>query len=148
MSVSAITGATDATSTWLTDSTYVSGSERVTQKVLGQDDFLELVVAQMTNQDPLNPKSDTEFIAQMAQFSALEQSKTMQSDMAAMRKEQQLLQANAVLGRAVELKDDNDLLITGTVSAIQVDAGTPKIVVNGQSYDLSTLLSVKPAVGA
>ena len=140
MSVSAIN--------WLTDTTYVAGSERVPQKVMNQDDFLDLVVAQMTNQDPLNPRTDTEFIAQMAQFSALEQSKTMQSDMASLRKEQQLLQANAVLGRTVELKDDMDQLITGTVSAIQLDAGTPKIVVNGQSYDLSTLLSVRSAGGA
>lgn len=40
---------------------------------LGKDDFLKLLITQVQNQDPLNPTSDTDFIAQMAQFSALEQ---------------------------------------------------------------------------
>lgn len=40
---------------------------------LGKDDFLKLLITQVQNQDPMNPSSDTDFIAQMAQFSALEQ---------------------------------------------------------------------------
>lgn len=116
----------------------VGESSRIPTRTLDQDDFLQLVVAQMTNQDPLSPMKDTEFIAQMTQFSALEQSKNMQRDMAH-------LHANAVLGRVVELKDDKGELIRGTVSGIQVDAGTPKIIVNGQPYALSALLAVAPA---
>ena len=111
---------------------------------LGKDDFLSLLITQMENQDPLNPRQDTEFIAQMAQFSTLEQSKSMQQDIAALRSEQQLLQANAVLGHVVALEDEQGTLIRGPVSAIQLEAGTPKLVVNGQPYDLSTLLSVEP----
>ncbi len=48
---------------------------------LGKDSFLQILVAQMANQDPLSPTSDTEFIAQMAQFSALEQMQNMNSAM-------------------------------------------------------------------
>ena len=93
----------------------------------------------------MNPQSDTQFIAQMAQFSALEQSKSMQQDIAKLQTDQQFMQANSMLGRAVALQDDQGTLINGTVSAIQIQAGTPQIVVNGQSYDLSTVLSVAPA---
>lgn len=116
----------------------IPGSVRLPTQTLTQADFLKLVTKQLTNQDPMNPQSDTQFIAQMAQFSALEQSKSMQQDIAN-------LQANSMLGRAVALQDDQGNLITGTVSAIQVQEGTPQIVVNGQAYDLRSVISIAPA---
>src|SRR5436309_8988799 len=128
-----------------TDSSYAPGSTRTPVRTLNQEDFLKLVMAQLTNQDPLNPQKDTEFIAQMTQFSALEQSKSMQLDMARLQTDQQFMQANSMLGRVVDLQDDQGNLINGAVSAVQVEAGTPKIVVNGLAYDLSTVLSVAPA---
>jgi flagellar basal-body rod modification protein FlgD len=62
-----------------TDSATVS---RVPQKALGQGDFLKLLAKQFQTQDPMNPVQDTAFIAQMAQFSALEQAGTMSIDSA------------------------------------------------------------------
>ena len=114
-------------------------------QTLGQDDFLKLLVKQMTSQDPLNPQKDTEFIAQMAQFSALEQSKAMQADIAQMRDDQQIVQANGLLGRAVELQIDEQTIGGGVVGAVQVVAGTPRIVVNGLTYELSQVRSVSQA---
>ena len=111
---------------------------RIPVRTLSQDDFLKLLVAQLTTQDPLNPQSDTEFIAQMAQFTALEQSKSMQSDIAQ-------LQANGMIGRLVELKDQDGALFQGVVDAVQIDAGKPYIVVAGQAYDLSAVRSIAPA---
>lgn len=117
---------------------------RIPTQTLGQNDFLKLVVAQMSQQDPLNPKADTEFIAQMAQFSALEQSKTMQQDIAALRGEQQLLQASSLLGRTVEIQTGSDTSVTGLVDGVHVQAGKPLVVVNGVDYDLSNVLRVTP----
>ncbi len=50
---------------------------------LGKDDFLTLLIAQMKHQDPLNPASNTEFVAQLAQFSSLEQMTTMNTNLEA-----------------------------------------------------------------
>ena len=118
--------------------------ERIPIQTLGQNDFLKLLVTQMTSQDPLNPQKDTEFIAQMAQFSALEQSKAMQTDMAKLRMEQQFLQATALLGQTVALQVGQDVMVRGIVSAVQIEAGTPKLVVDGKPYDLSQVFTVTP----
>jgi flagellar basal-body rod modification protein FlgD len=115
-------------------------------KTLNQDDFLKLLVVQMKSQDPLNPKQDTEFIAQMTQFSALEQSKSMQADIAGMRSEQEILQANAMIGRFVTLQNGKGLAAPGIVSGVNVKEGTPQIVVNGEKYDLSQVLSISPPI--
>jgi flagellar basal-body rod modification protein FlgD len=128
-----------------TDANYTPGSARAPIRTLNQDDFLKLVMAQLTHQDPLKPQSDAEFIAQMAQFSALEQAKSMQTDISALRSEQQLLQANALLGRSVKLLDEQGGIITGNVSAIQVESGIPQLVVNNRPYDLTALLSIEPS---
>jgi flagellar basal-body rod modification protein FlgD len=124
----------------------VSATDRIPIQTLGQADFLKLIVTQMKSQDPMNPQKDTEFIAQMAQFSALEQSKTMQTDIAGMRNQQQILQANALLGQTVGLQVNQDNMATGVVSAVQIVAGTPKIVVDGTPFDLSQVLSIKPTM--
>lgn len=114
-------------------------TSRTPMKTLGQDDFLKLLVTQLTNQDPLNPQKDTEFIAQMAQFSSLEQSKNMQLNMAN-------IQATSMLGCEVDLQaqteNGDSVLIRGVVNAVQVEAGKPKLVVDGQSYDLSQVLAI------
>jgi flagellar basal-body rod modification protein FlgD len=126
-------------------SSFDDTQSRIPTQVLGQEDFLKLLVAQLSAQDPMNPKKDTDFIAQMAQFSTLEQSKGMQSSLIALKSQQDLLQANALLGREVNLQIDKDKSVTGVISAVNIEAGTPKIVVNGTAYDMSKLYSVSLA---
>ena len=128
--------------------TYIPGTQvsqdRVPSKSLTQNDFLKLLVAQMTQQDPLNPKSDIEMIPQMVSFTQLEQSKNMQADIASLRGQQEILQANSLLGRTVEIQDESKAVITGPVTAVQMEEGTPKLVVNGARYALGDLLSIQP----
>jgi flagellar basal-body rod modification protein FlgD len=139
MSVSAIQG------TLADPAAQAAAANRSPVQTLNQDQFLQLLVAQLTSQDPLNPKQDTDFIAQMAQFTGLEQTKSMQQDIAAMHSEQQILQANAMIGRSVQLQPTKDAPTSGIVSAIEIEAGTPRIVVNGTSYDLGEVRSISPA---
>jgi flagellar basal-body rod modification protein FlgD len=121
-----------------------SSSSIVPQKVLNQDDFLKLLIAQMTAQDPLKPISNTDFVAQMAQFTSLEQSRTMSTNISQMLSQQQLLQANGLIGRDVSLQVDDTTFASGTVSAVQIEGGNPKIIVNGVSYDLNQVITIQP----
>src|SRR5262245_35165704 len=74
------------------------------QKALTQSDFLKLLIAQMSAQDPLNPQSNTDFAAQMAQFSALQSSQSTQASVSLLQASQQMQQANGLIGRSVKLQ--------------------------------------------
>ena len=142
MSTSAIASLTSSSST---DASTVS---TVPTQTLGQNDFLKLLVAQMGAQDPMNPQSNTDFIAQMAQFSSLQQTTSMQTNLSQISSQQQLMQANSLIGRQVSLQATADQTAQGVVSEVQVQSGTPKIIVNGQSFDLSQVLSIQPVTSS
>src|SRR5271168_2374001 len=113
------------------------------QQTLTQNDFLQLLVSQMENQDPTNPQSDTDMAAQMAQFTSLTQSSAMSSSLS-------MLQANSLIGSTVTVQTDSQGDTTsGVVQSVKLGAsssdGTPQIMINGTAYDLSSVLSVTPA---
>ncbi len=77
---------------------------------LGQDAFLQLLVTQLSNQDPLSPQENGEFIAQLAQFSSVEGIQNLNTsveDMATSLRSNQALQASALVGRNVRLPTDS-----------------------------------------
>lgn len=119
---------------------------RIPVQTLKQEDFLKLLVTQLTTQDPMAPKQDTDFFAEMATFSTLEQTRTMQADIALLRADQQITQATGLLGRTVEVSVDEELRAVGTVDAIQIEAGRPMVVVGDRLFALSDVLAIAPTV--
>ena len=105
---------------------------------LTQADFLQLLVTQMTSQDPLNPESDTDFAAQLAQFSSLQETTTMAGNISSM-------QASSLIGATVDVSSSTSGQdTTGVVSGVDMSAGTPQLQVNGQLYGLSQIISISP----
>ncbi|MEI6783611.1 MAG: flagellar hook capping FlgD N-terminal domain-containing protein [Verrucomicrobiota bacterium] len=111
-------------------------------QTLNQNDFLKLLVAQLSAQDPMNPVSNTDFAAQMAQFSTLQATQTMQKNLSGVESSQAVLQANSLLGRTVQVQSPSGAIDSGAVSAVTFQSGSPSLIVNGQSYNLSSVLSV------
>ena len=116
--------------------------ERVPMKMLGQNEFLKLLVTQMRNQDPMQPVSDTEFIAQMAQFSSLEQTKTMSADITKLRQGNDFLQATNLLGKEVRLHLGDMEFTKGIVTDLNVKDGEARIIVGDKTYTLDQVTSV------
>lgn len=118
---------------------------RTPKQTLDQNDFLKLLTTQLTHQDPMNPQQDAEFVAQMAQFGSLEQTKTMAANLEKLLDDQQFLKADGLIGKTVELKTDkDDTALIGVVEVVRINDGTPVIVVNGEEYGLSEVLSIQP----
>jgi flagellar basal-body rod modification protein FlgD len=111
-------------------------------QIMSQQDFLNLLVTQMTAQDPLNPMTNQDMLAQMVQFSTLQANTNLQSNLVAMQIGQEFQAATALIGREVNLQVDASSTTQGVVSGVDVSSGLPEIVVNGVSYGLGQVLSV------
>jgi flagellar basal-body rod modification protein FlgD len=114
--------------------------KRVPQQEMGKDDFLKLLLAQLANQDPTAPVMDKEFIAQMAQFSSLEQTTNMAAEFANMTRMLKVTEAASTLGKPVEILQ-GDTVIQGTVTAVSREAN-PQVLVNGAYYNWEQVFKV------
>jgi flagellar basal-body rod modification protein FlgD len=117
-----------------------SEQQRVPQQEMGRDEFLKLLLAQLANQDPTSPVEDREFIAQMAQFSSLEQMTNMASDFARLARIIQSSEAASALGQSVEIAL-GDNVIQGTVQAITRE-DNPRVMVQGLYYNWDQVTKV------
>jgi flagellar basal-body rod modification protein FlgD len=107
-------------------------------KVLGQDDFLKLLTMQMQNQDPMNPQTNTDFVAQMAQFTTLEQSRSMTNSLQSIQARQDVQTAVQLLGKPVQLSDGR----MGLVEKVTLDkTGAPTLQVGSNTYKLNQVVA-------
>lgn len=138
MSVSSeITNAASATAQMQASQPRLTGSA----SKLGSQDFLNLMLKQLNYQDPLEPVSNTEFIAQQAQFTQLQTTQEMSDNM---KSNDSVSQALSLVGKNVTLTnpDDNTKTITGDVSSATIGGKNSTINVNGKNYALTYLKSV------
>lgn len=123
---------------------------RVPSKTMGQTEFLSLLVTQMRNQDPLKPVSDTEFIAQMAQFTSLEQTKAMSSDVQELRQSYALTQGTNLLGKTVKVatsENENQVFTKGIVTGLEVNKdGDVSLILNNKAYALESVIAVNSEI--
>ncbi len=110
------------------------------KEVLGKDDFLKLLVEQLKNQDPLNPMESTEFTAQLAQFSSLEQLSNMNENFEYLRLYQASInnaQAVGFIGKTVKASGDSINVKDGASNPMQFDLARDAAMVNIHIYDSS-----------
>ncbi|MEQ1852725.1 MAG: flagellar hook capping FlgD N-terminal domain-containing protein [Chthoniobacteraceae bacterium] len=108
---------------------------------LDQEDFLKLLTAQLTAQDPLKPMTDTQFIAQMANFSSLEQMRTLSADFEKLAGAHQLTSAQNLLGRTVTLNTDT-AEVTGPVDEVTIKDGLLRVIIGGKPYEPTAITRI------
>src|SRR5688500_8551624 len=103
---------------------------------LGKDDFLKLLLAQLSNQDPLKPLEDKEFIAQLAQFNTLEQMQQMNSHMLDLLAGMSLAEGSNLLGRFVEAGS-----VSGVVNSVAMVGGKAQITLATDNGNIQVALT-------
>ena len=110
---------------------------------LGKDEFLNLLVKQLQYQDPLNPQDDTQFIAQMAQFSALEQMQNLNTSYSASK-------AFNMIGKMITANvseaSKSVSIITGEVTSVKMQGGKAYVVVDGNDVLVEDVFEVRGVV--
>lgn len=104
-----------------------------TTQQLGSQEFLQLLVTQLQNQDPLNPMDDQDFIAQLAQFSTLEQI-TEQTRWAKMTF------GLGLVGHQISFKTDDGEILQGVVQALRITDGTPILSLEDREIKLDQVV--------
>lgn len=92
-----------------------ANSSSNSSSVANKTDFMALLIAQLTHQDPLNPMEDSDFTSQLAQLEQLEQTVSLNTTMGALNTQSQLQSATALIGMEVTGSDSSGNVVTGTV---------------------------------
>ena len=133
---------TTSTSSLFANSVANSATSQKGSQTLNENDFLKLLTQQLQNQDPLQPQDNTAMIAQMAQFSTLQQQNTMTQQISNMS-------ANDIIGKTVTVNPGNGAAyVSGLVQGVDTSGATPQIYINGAEYPLSEVQLVQPAAVA
>ena len=99
---------------------------------LGKDDFLKILITQLTHQNPLEPMEDKEFIAQMAQFSSLEQMTNIATGMESLANFS-MINAVSFIDRTVAYVDDEGSIQEATVTGVAFESGSVVLALDNDS---------------
>jgi flagellar basal-body rod modification protein FlgD len=120
MTAISATGATTSTGT------QTSGSSDALNQI-DMDEFVSLMIAQMQNQDPLEPMDNTQMLQQISQIREIGSNDRLSETLGAVLLGQNLATANSVIGRTIMALDDNAKTFVGTVDRVSVDDGEAKL---------------------
>lgn len=124
-------------------SAYTSGAAPPMSSGELNNAFMQLLLAQLQNQDPLNPVEDTEFISQLAQLSTLEVMEQLNYTLGVYAVSSSLMQGTALIGHTVEALDANGETITGVVTGVSLVNGIIMLELGETSVPLGAVLSIR-----
>lgn len=101
-----------------------SASSATPSNKLTLEDFLKVLLTQLTYQDPLKPMDNQQFMSQIAQFTSLEQTQQLNTNIQSLLNNQSSLQSVGLIGRTVDISTDNGPM-SGTVSALSLAGASP-----------------------
>jgi flagellar basal-body rod modification protein FlgD len=131
-----------STSTNTNSTSSTSGSASDTNQ------FMIMLMAQLKNQDPLNPVDNSQMLGQMAQLNSLSQLQDLNSKMEELLSASQIGYASSLVGKDVTASVPNKDPIEGVVTAVSNESGSWQVTIGGQTVPLTNVIGVKEATTA
>lgn len=119
-----------------------TGSSSKSSSTDTNDQFMSLLLAQLTNQNPLEPMDDTEMVNQMVQMNSLTELQKISKALAAMTQTNQFVSATSLIDKTVTYLNKDSEAITGTVSGVFMSDSTVFVKVGDDNVALDSLISV------
>ncbi|HEY0959835.1 MAG TPA: flagellar hook capping FlgD N-terminal domain-containing protein [Novosphingobium sp.] len=123
----------------------IGGVDSGPQSAFGLDfqSLLRIILTQLTYQDPLKPLDNFQFVSQLAQFSQLQQTQSLNDQITQLLSSQAANQATGLLGKTVDLTAaDTGVILSGTVSAVSFASGTPQLTIKTRDGQTLTGVSI------
>ncbi len=106
------------------------------------NDFLKMMIAELQNQDPLNPMDNQELLQQIGQIREIESNLRLTSTLEAMLMQQSLASAGALIGRSIVGLDDTGQMVTGIVERVSLNQGKVRLHVGSSTVELKNVTQI------
>jgi flagellar basal-body rod modification protein FlgD len=130
-------------------SSATSGSTVPSNLQLNPSDFINMLVTQLENQDPLNPTDSQDLLTQVSDIGQLESTDQLQSTMTTLNQQSSIGAAASLIGKSVNGQDSSGNALSGTVTSVQVAGGTVNLQLSGGStLALSNVTAITSTSGS
>lgn len=117
-------------------------SSRSTNNGLDKNAFLKILMTQLSNQDPMSNQDNSQYIAQMAQFSSLEQSQNMNTSMEKMLISQRITEGSMMIGKNVAIVVNDEKYVQEMVKGLIIEQGKVFLKTDNGVYDIDRVIGV------
>jgi flagellar basal-body rod modification protein FlgD len=135
MTINSVTGAAPAATT-------ASSTAKAHKTELDSDAFMQLLLAQLRNQNPLDPVQDKEFMAQMTQMNSLQELQKMNKTLAQFTSANKMSEAANLIGRKIEATLPDGSAVSGLVSSVSLENSDVLLLVGEKQVPLSAVVKV------
>lgn len=111
---------------------------------LGPADFLNMMMAELQNQDPLDPTDSSEMLQELSTLSQVSSTESLNSTLNSVLLGQNLSDAGTLIGATVSGLDNNSSQISGTVDSVTITGGTPVLNIGSSTMSLSNIEAIYP----
>jgi flagellar basal-body rod modification protein FlgD len=126
-----------------TQTSTANSTDQTSKTAVDYQSFLKLLVAEMKNQDPTNPMDSTQYVAQLAAFSQVEQSVQINTKLDQLLQSSSLAQADALIGRTVTSADGR---VTGKVAEVRLlSNGIVAVLEGGKEITVGPGIKIAPS---